>query len=95
MQAAEEQQGLQASDFKSKALKEVVDAKRHAKADINMSIYRHNKAKGPNPMASKKKKRKALDQAKPAQEAVAGEHKEKRARKRRKVSQPQDAPQEI
>ncbi len=89
-QAAEDQQGLQASDLKAKVLKEVVAAKRHAKPDINTSIYRYNKAKGPNPMASKKKKRKE-GQRKPAEEAVVSEPKEKRARKRRKVSHNQDA----
>ncbi len=85
MQAAEDQQGLQASDLKAKVLKEVVNAKRRAKPDINTSIYRHNQAKGPNPMAFKKKKRK------PVEEAVVSEPKEKRARKRRKVSQNEDA----
>jgi len=90
MQAAEDQQGLQASDLKAKVLKEVVAAKRHAKPDINTSIYRHNQAKGPNPMAFKKKKRKE-GQCKPAEKAVVSEPKEKRARKRRKVSQNQDA----
>jgi len=86
IQAAEDQQGLQASDLKAKVLKEVVDAKRRAKPDINTSIYRHNQAKGPNPTAFKKKKRKG-GQRKPAEEAVVSEPKEKRARKRRKVSQ--------
>lgn len=81
MQAAEQQQGLQASDLTSKILKDVVDAKHHAKPDINTSIYRHNSAKGPNPMASKKKKRK-VQQA--AQSESAAEPKQKRARKRRK-----------
>ena len=90
MQAAEDQQGLQASDLKAQVLKEVVDAQRRAKPNINTSIYRHNKAKGPNPMAFKKKKRKE-GQRTPAEEAVVGEPKEKRARKRRKSSQNQDA----
>ena len=90
MQAAEDQQGLQASDLKAQVLKEVVDAKRRAKPDINTSIYRHNKAKGPNPMAFKKKKRKE-GRRKPVEEAVVSGPKEKRARKRRKVSQDQDA----
>ncbi|KAL0030147.1 hypothetical protein WJX79_010990 [Trebouxia sp. C0005] len=89
-QAAEDQQGLQASDLKAQVLKEVVDAQRRAKPNINTSIYRHNKAKGPNPMAFKKKKRKE-GQRTPAEEAVVGEPKEKRARKRRKSSQNQDA----
>ncbi len=84
-QAAEEQQGLQASDLKSKVLKEVVDAKRHAKPDINTSIYRKNQAKGPNPMAFKKKKRK-VQQPTAAKDATAAEPKQKRARKRRKAS---------
>lgn len=90
MQAAEDQQGLQASDLKAQVLKGVVDAKRRAKPDINTSIYRHNKAKGPNPMAFKKKKRKE-GRRKPVEEAVVSGPKEKRVRKRRKVSQDQDA----
>lgn len=88
LQAAQEQQGLQASDLKSKVLQDVVDAKRHAKPDINTSIYRYNKAKGPNPMAAKKKKRK-VQQPTAAQNAGSIEEKPKRARKRRKPSQPE------
>lgn len=87
VQAAEEQQGLQASDLKAKVLKDVVDAKRRAQPDINTSIYRHNKAKGPNPMALKKKKRKA-QQPTVAQDEESLEPKQKKARKRRKPSQP-------
>lgn len=89
MQAAEEQQGLQASDLKAKVLKDVVDAKRRAQPDINTSIYRHNKAKGPNPMALKKKKRK-VQQPTVAQDTESLELKQKKARKRRKHSQPVD-----
>ncbi|KAL3159300.1 hypothetical protein ABBQ32_011256 [Trebouxia sp. C0010 RCD-2024] len=88
-QAAEQQQGLQPSDLKAKVLKDVVDAKRHAQPDINTSIYRHNKAKGPNPMALKKKKRK-VQQPTVAQDAEAPEPKQKKARKRRKSSLPVD-----
>ena len=87
VQAAEEQQGLQASDLKAKILKEVVDAKRRAQPDINTSIYRHNKAKGPNPMAFKKKKQKQ-QQPTVAQDAGSSEPKPKKARKRRKPAQP-------
>ena len=87
MQAEEEQQGLQASDLKAKVLKGVVDAKRRAQPDINTSIYRHNKAKGPNPMAFKKKK-KMVQQPAVTQDAGSSEPKPKKARKRRKLSQP-------
>ena len=89
VQAAEEQQGLQASDLKAQILKDVVDGKRCAPLDINTSIYRHNKAKGPNPMALKKKKRK-VQQPTIAQDAGLLEPKPKKARKRRKASQPAD-----
>lgn len=89
VQAAEDQQGLQASDLKAKVLKDVVIAKRRAQPDINTSIYRHNKAKGPNPMAFKKKKRK-VQQPTAAQDAGSLEPKPKKARKRRKPSQPVD-----
>ena len=92
VQAAQEQQGLQASDLKSKVLQDVIDAKRHAKPDINTSIYRYNQAKGPNPMAAKKKKRK-VQQPIAAQGEASLESKPKRARKRRKPSQPETAHQ--
>lgn len=88
MQAAEEQQGLQASDLKAKVLKDVAHAKRRAQPDVNTSIYRHNKAKGPNPMALKKKKRKVPQPSVP-QDAESLEPRQKKARKRRKTSQPQ------
>ena len=88
MQAAEDQQGLQRQDLKSQVLKEVVDARRHAKPDINTSIYRHNKAKGPNPMATKKKKKRKLPESAPAVTASADGPKVKRARKRRKAAEP-------
>ena len=88
MQAAEEQQGLQKQDLKSQVLKEVVDARRHAKSDINTSIYRHNKAKGPNPMAAKKKKKRKLPVSAPQETASAAEPKVKRARKRRRTAEP-------
>ena len=88
VQAEEEQQGLQASDLKAKVLKGVVDAKRRAQPDINTSIYRHNKAKGPNPMAFKKKKKKMVQQPAVTQDAGSLEPKPKKARKRQKLSQP-------
>lgn len=87
-QAAEDQQGLQRQDLKSQVLKEVVDARRHAKPDINTSIYRHNKAKGPNPMAAKKKKKRKLTESAPQETASLAEPKVKRARKRRKTAEP-------
>ena len=91
LQASEEQQGLHPSDLKSAALKEVVKAKQRAKPDVNMSIYRVHKAKGPNPMSVKRKKKAKQKPAQPVQHASESVEKtNKPARKRRKVTVPGD-----
>ena len=85
MQASEEQQGLRPSDLKASVLKDVVKAKQHAKPDINTSIYRVQKAKGPNPMSVKKKKK----AKQPAAPSASLDKPKKPARKRRKAAQPE------
>lgn len=94
LQASKDQQGLQTSDLKSSVLKDVVKARQHVKPDINTSIYRVQKARGPNPMSMKKKKKKP-QQALPAvlQEGELNKPK-KPARKRRKMVQNTDVQHE-
>ena len=76
---------MRASDYKASALKDVVKAKQHAKPDINMSIYRVQKAKGPNPMSMKKKKQGKQQGPPSAQKEAELDKPKKPARKRRKV----------
>lgn len=82
LQASEEQQGLRPSDLKSSVLKDVVKAKQRAKPDINTSIYRVQKAKGPNPMSMKKKTK----TKQPAATSASSDKPKKPARKRRKAA---------
>lgn len=89
MQASEDQQGLRPSDLKSTVLQDVVKAKQHAKPDINMSIYRVQKAQGPNPMSMKKKKKPKQQAVPPEQQNSSSDKPKKPARKRQKGTQPE------